>query len=376
MAAGTAHPGVQTRTFGNEGNKMKNLKKNLKPLIGVITILSVVIYCSSPTEPWVKDPRDYTWTVDTIRSMEPGALQTMISSVWASSPSDVYVCGFVDIGSNIYHYNGENWEAIDLRDYGLSKGYRNKVFGFSGNDVWIAGGLGHGYVGNRYVNSDLIHFDGSGWENYEFETRSELFDVWGPNPNDIWACGFGGIIIHYDGQSWEFDTLNTAFLNEGEQFFPYSIRKYNNALYVVGYRYPNPYYLFKKEDGDWEVIDSVEGGRDEYCFGTSGLFVSKANDFYSYGSYGIFRYNHGAWEKILQVNSMVGNMVEFTRDKFLATEFNDNLYLLENGSHEIIKQTGAEDIHFVNVWGNNEECFVTAWMYRGGIITTLVYHGQ
>lgn len=354
---------------------MKVLKRYLPLYILLIGIPGLMYFCSSPTEPFVKDPRDYTWTIDTIKNTNEGALQTMLQSIWASSPNDVYVCGFVDIGPNIYHYNGENWESIDLSNYGLSRGIRNKVFGFSDNDVWIAGGLGHGYVGNRYINSDLIHFNGSEWENYEFETKGELTDVWGTSSEDLWACGRNGLVIHREGQEWDFDTVSIEQIYGDYELYLYGIREYNGEVYVVGYRYPDPYYLLKRTIGNWIVIDSVESGN-EYTYGTTGLFVSKENELYSHGYKGLFKYTGGAWGKIISVSSSVSGMVEFARNKFLVSEFSNNLYLLENGNNEAIKQTESNDIYFVNVWGNNEECFVLCWdlgLNWGG---TQVYHGK
>ncbi|OGU55966.1 MAG: hypothetical protein A2V66_12610 [Ignavibacteria bacterium RBG_13_36_8] len=354
---------------------MKNLKKNLKPVLGVVTILSVVVYCSSPTETFVKDPRDYSWSVDTIKNEDQGALQTMLQSIWGSSPNDVYACGHTDIGPEIYHYDGENWSAIDLRDYGLKNGICNKVFGFSENDVWIAGGLGHGYIGNRYINSNLIHFDGSEWENYEFETKSELTDVWGTSSEDLWACGRNGLVIHREGQVWDFDTVSIEQIYGDYELYLYSIREFNSEVFVVGYRYPDPYYLVKRTNGNWIVVDSVESGN-EYTYGTTGLFVSKENKFYSHGYKGLFKYTGNTWEKIIAVSSSVSGMVEFAKNKLLVSEFSHNLYLLENDSYEVIKQTESDYIHFTNVWGNNEECFVLCLDLSVNWGGTLVYHGK
>ena len=354
---------------------MKVLKRNIPAFMMLLGIPFLMHFCSSPTESFIKDPHDYTWTVDTINNPDPTSIQTKLNSIWGSSPSNVYACGHTDAGPEIYHYDGENWTAIDLRDYSLRNGVCNKVFGFSENDVWIAGGLGHGSVGNSYTNSYLIHNNGSTWESYEFETRAELTDVWGTDSDNLWACGRYGIVIHFTGQIWEIDTVSIEQVYGDYELYLYGIREYNNEVFVVGYRYPDPYYLLRKTGNSWIVIDSIESG-DEYTYGRTGLFVSQERNFYSYGYAGLFQYKGSSWEKILSVSSSVTGLVEYATNRILVSEFNNNLYLFRNGTYESIIQTGSDNEHFVNVWGNKEECFVLCLDYSMNWGWTLVYHGK
>lgn len=37
-------------------------------------------------------------------------------------------------------------------------------------------------------------------------TTNELFAVWGSAPNDVYAVGNNGVVIHYDGQAWNIET--------------------------------------------------------------------------------------------------------------------------------------------------------------------------
>ncbi len=64
-----------------------------------------------PIEP--KDPRTYTWTIDTLAY--PGSYQTIMQSIWGSSPSDVYVVGHNDGGyGKMYHFDGKMWTPVVL----------------------------------------------------------------------------------------------------------------------------------------------------------------------------------------------------------------------------------------------------------------------
>ncbi len=62
----------------------------------------------SPEEPpkeIPKDPRTYTWTVDTIAY--PGSFQTTMRAIWGSAPNDVYVVGHNERGGlgKMFHYD-------------------------------------------------------------------------------------------------------------------------------------------------------------------------------------------------------------------------------------------------------------------------------
>jgi hypothetical protein len=44
------------------------------------------------------------------------------------------------------------------------------------------------------------------------KTADPLGSVWGSGPNDVFAVGYEGTILHYDGQSWQSVVLKTGFL--------------------------------------------------------------------------------------------------------------------------------------------------------------------
>ena len=40
---------------------------------------------------------------------------------------------------------------------------------------------------------------------------SELYGVWGTSSSDVFAVGFTGTILHYDGKKWSAMTSNTTY---------------------------------------------------------------------------------------------------------------------------------------------------------------------
>lgn len=67
----------------------------------------------------------------------------------------------------------------------------NGIWGFAGNDVFA---VGYGGV--------IVHFDGAAWTSMASGTANTLKCVWGAAPDDVYAGGEGGTILHYDGTAW------------------------------------------------------------------------------------------------------------------------------------------------------------------------------
>jgi hypothetical protein len=116
------------------------------PFILVIIFILISLQCDT-TEPPVDDlppgRRDYVWTIDTISS---GSFQTYLTSIWGSSPNDVWICGFdSDRSKSIMHFDGQKWspaQNIPLQSFAISP---NIVSGVDVNYFIIAGG-------SKYLN--------------------------------------------------------------------------------------------------------------------------------------------------------------------------------------------------------------------------------
>ncbi len=73
------------------------------------------------------------------------------------------------------------------------------VWSFGPNDVYAVGTRG-----------TLMHYDGSTWSVVQTVTPNGLNDVWGSASNDVFAVGAAGTIVHYDGTSWSTMTSGTT----------------------------------------------------------------------------------------------------------------------------------------------------------------------
>jgi hypothetical protein len=73
------------------------------------------------------------------------------------------------------------------------------IWGTSASDVWAVG-----------YHGKVVHYNGTIWSSVSSATTEPLVGVWGTSPSNVWAVGgYNGTILHYDGTSW------SSFLERG-----------------------------------------------------------------------------------------------------------------------------------------------------------------
>jgi hypothetical protein len=229
--------------------------------------LFLFLCCHEPTPPEdkIKDPRTYTWTIDTLAY--PGSMQTSMKSIWASSPADVYVVGHNERGyGKMYHFDGTNWTDVKLSTAqgGQIDGAIDLfgIFGFNANDIYA--------VGERiYINpfpppnfldsSLIIHFDGAQWKEILIPRMRELAVVWGASANDIWASGYYGSLYHFNCGSWQTYLIDTT-LSFGSSIFGFSSTDiYMPCARILDkdtQRDSTQYLMYHFNGSTWSSIDS------------------------------------------------------------------------------------------------------------------------
>ncbi len=65
------------------------------------------------------------------------------------------------------------------------------VWGSAANDVWA---VGYGGL--------ILHWDGIAWSSVASGTPYALHGIWGSGASDVWAVGYGGAIVHWNGTRW------------------------------------------------------------------------------------------------------------------------------------------------------------------------------
>ena len=115
-------------------------------------------------------------------------------SVFGIGKEGVWIAGL----SGTFGSAPDNWKTIPT-NYSY---YLHNIHGVSSTDLWIVGGrdlagdetegTGPGYIG---------HFDGS-TVTTSFIPEAVLRGAWATSANNVWAVGYHGTILKWNGQSW------------------------------------------------------------------------------------------------------------------------------------------------------------------------------
>lgn len=65
------------------------------------------------------------------------------------------------------------------------------IWGTGADDVFAVG-----------YNGTVLHYDGSTWSAMTSGTTEHLYNVWGSGSDDVFVVGGSGTILHYDGSAW------------------------------------------------------------------------------------------------------------------------------------------------------------------------------
>ena len=117
---------------------------------------------------------------------------------WCGVPSTLATCNGVEgtaaldaLTGNVRGVQtctGEGWCSVNAP---MGSSLR-AMWGFSREDVWAVGWPGL-----------LLHWDGREWSQVRVPTSAALQSVWGSAPDNVWVVGSGpGVVLHWDGQRW------------------------------------------------------------------------------------------------------------------------------------------------------------------------------
>ncbi|MGE5316038.1 MAG: hypothetical protein ACM3Q4_15200 [Acidobacteriota bacterium] len=357
---------------------------------GILILLFISGGCSHPTDPADhprKDPRTYTWTIDTIYL--PNSFQTAMNAIWGSSPKDVYVAGHNSNNpGQMYHYDGKAWTEVNL--YRTNGGVINiyvdveDMIGFSSSDIWAAS---QGFYGE---GGHIIHYDGKAWTTVPcpYVKDVETFScIGGTGPNNLWVGGLSSsCLYHYNGTLWSKDSLpfyspKSSRLGDGFGFrsIVSDTRGNTYALATMHYqinRVAEIHYFLSYKNNRWTVIDSatIEPGHVEYKWGYNDLWVSPSNTVYSaFGN--VYKMTNGTWtvsyEGTYNINSIGGSADD---NIYAVGDFGTLLHF--NGTDwKKLPGFSATNLHYMDVWTDGTEVFIVG-IIGGFPQKSIVIHGK
>ncbi len=339
----------------------------MRGVIKIFFFLSLLIFLTTckdqSTNPTLqlKSPFEMTWSADTISY--PGSMQTFLTSMWASSPTDVWIAGHNEVSlGEIYHFNGTLWNEINpMTDVPGSAKSINQIAGLESNNVWM--------VGDRsgYYRKDLIiNWDGFKWKEHNLNLQIRPLRIFAVNSNDIWVGCDSAVVLHYDGIEWKRDKI-TLNLPEGAEYFINGIVVKNNSIYLNVTSYDtreNRYILFflKGTIRNWSIIDSMEikDSQSIIKWGNWGLSLGKEGGIYSFGKNGAWEYKDNSWIQIISSYYTIQNVFSLNNSYKLAVGVFGSVWFYNGSFWQLLAQLFPpnEDIVITDAWSDGKNIFI------------------
>lgn len=350
-------------------------KKSLHKVLFLVLTLVCVVACkkqaTQPLPPLPKDPRTYTWTIDTLKS---NSGQTLMRSIWGSSTKNIYTVGW-DAGSlgDMFHFDGQKWKIFQeiLTPYGGPLGRPfglQRILGVDANNIWVVGRWSADLP--EQDSTLILHFNGQNWQSAPTVGGHPLQGIWGTSPDDIWAGGVKGALYHYDGVSWQQKQPPRPFWYNS--FAGLS----TNEVYALAYEYDaqgrGTRYLSMWDGVEWRILQSFTGlPREGAPFGDIALFAVDGQLF-SAGN-GVFRKIASGWEKLLSpAQTVFYGMHGTAADNLFLVGIHGRVYHYNGTDWDQLIDLAFYGLSWYDVWTDGTETFIVG--NDGGV--SYVAHGK
>ena len=318
----------------------------------ILLIFLTISSCDTTEPPPVippKDPRTYTWTIDTLIN---NSFQTSMRRIWGSAPNDVYIGGHnADTPGCLWHFDRSSWKPVDLP---VTTFDANGIYGFSSNDVWVVGETATDF-------SLILHYNGKSWQNYSDPTGKALRCIWGSSPSNIWAGGTN-TLFHFDGSSW----TKFPFFIPPQGVHILSMSGLNsNDIYMVGGRNDvvqpldtSFYYLYHFNGSQWATIDSSYVTPNSYSWNFGVIMKAIGGVLYSAGDR-LFKKEGNSWE-IINDDPLIFSLGGSSSDNIFCATTNGTVYHFNGSDWKkiTIKEGFQEPIY--DIWTDGIEAFMIA----------------
>lgn len=257
-----------------------------------------------------------THLIGTQRTSFPTPTAEPLFDVWGTSMTNLYAVGR---SGSLAHFDGAAWEALNqeslvnlndiwstpstaiaigtdgtiLRQNGSNWAEESLGSNYELSGVWETDGLAVA-VGRYAPNSidwrqSILMNAGGGWADVgPIGNAHRLFDVWGSHATDIYAVGWAGEILHYDGLSWA-----VVDAGSGDAAYLKSVSGTSGNVIAVG-RTDDLHGLVCRFDGTtWSKtqLNDVE----ELC----GVWVDSPTLAFAVGAFGaVRRFDGTLWHKM------------------------------------------------------------------------------
>lgn len=255
--------------------------------------------------------------VDGVERLYPTPTTEPLYDVWGLANDNYYAVGRF---GHLAHFDGTGWQALDRGDRsdirGLSVTGSNAVAAGAnglvvrqngtewisesvavGYDLWgIWQGEGLAVAVGRYTPNErdwrqaILVNSGGSWNDAGVPGEAHrLFDVWGSSSSDVYAVGWGGEIVHFDGLAWNADVPCS-----GDAAFLASVSGTSSDNVIAVGRTNDLHGLVCRFDGTQWTKTTLTGTEE-----LAGVWVASPSHAIAVGSFGaIRRFDGTSWSSM------------------------------------------------------------------------------
>jgi len=157
--------------------------------------------------------------------------------------------------------------------------YLTGIWGSSETDIFAVG-----------YNGKILHYNGTNWSFQDSGTINYLYGVWGSSATNVFAVGDSSTIVHYNGTNWHPETgIPTGYLHGVWGNTASDVFAVGAGIYYWG-------IILHYNGATWSTNQPSASLSEFYgVWGNSGTNVFAVGIDYDYGTGIIFRYNGTSW---------------------------------------------------------------------------------
>jgi len=350
---------------------MKNRLTVSAILIIIIFIANACKQSSEPVESY-KDPREMTWSVDTLQYN--GTYQTNMSKIIAFTTTDIFIYGrSSEQNGQVYHYDGSKWKAVSLSTQ-FGGCYIKKIISFSNTKFY---GVGE----DQFYMGKIFSGDGLTWSLINAPRTEGLLSICSIGNRYLYAGGRNGDILYFDGLQWNYD-YKRIIPEAGRNYVIRAAEAYKDTVHFLGSMWgttKNVFYHIKGKYKDWKVVDSMVQANSTPVikWGDQDLYVSPTNRLFSYGYHGIWEYAGKDWKTILMCDYAINGMFSLTDNYLIGCGDLGRVFYYDGTSWKLLTQfqRGYENVLYQTAWGNGKELFIVGYT-EDYPMRTIIWHGK
>ncbi|NNE17472.1 MAG: hypothetical protein HKN10_03235, partial [Myxococcales bacterium] len=265
-------------------------------------------------------------------SVVEGLSELGVFDMWGSGPNDVYALG----SSILMHFDGLEWSEV-VTDLPTDPFWR-QITGSGEKHVVVLGQEGAPSSRPRFA-----YFDGLRWREAQVPVEGILRDVWSAGPNDTYAVGRNGTILHFDGEKLtQMDSGTDKHLSKVHG-------TPGGEVFAVG-----PDVALRFDGSDWNNLPPPDPSGSPWV---ASLFAFGADSVFVAGR-GVHRFDGASWETHLPYSDGVDDIWASDPENVLFAGRESHRY--DGFSVELEDFGGLEDPDLNTAWGTGDQIFAAA----------------